>query len=172
MDQDKCESCLCNGSYSFNSDYGIQSGRGQQSQVWCRVRPGVEVLGQARGRGAFDEKFQGQRTSQEPLLFCLPPRFCPYLRASPGQGGPVPIANVGPGPQTLPVQPGVQARLAEASHLKPPSPWRRSRPSSPTRWEPLKWSWMSCGPRGAPSYRWPPTARSPQPRSAPGSPGS
>ena len=43
-------------------------GRGQQSQVWCGVRPGVEVLGQARGGCAFDEKFQGQRTSQEPLL--------------------------------------------------------------------------------------------------------
>ena len=82
-------------------------GRGQQSQVWCGVRPEVEVLGQARGGGAFDEKFQGQRTSQEPLLFCPPPRFCPYFWASPGQGDPVPIANVGPGPETLPVQPGV-----------------------------------------------------------------
>ena len=94
-------------------------GRGQQSQVWCRVRPGVEVLEQARGRGAFDEKFQRQRSSQEPLLFCLPPRFCPYFRASPRQGGPVPIASVGPGPQTLPVQPGVQARLAQAPSQKP-----------------------------------------------------
>ena len=94
-------------------------GRGQQSQICCSVRPGMEVLRQSRGHSAYEEKFQGQRTSQEPLLFCLPPRFCPYFRASPRQGGPVPIANVGPGPETLPVQPRVQARLAQAPSQKP-----------------------------------------------------
>ena len=79
----------------------------------------MEVVGQARGRDEFDEKFQGQRTSRETLLFYLPPRFCPYFPASPGQPGPVPIANVGPGPETRPVQAGVQARLAKAPPQNP-----------------------------------------------------
>lgn len=51
-------------------------------------------------------------------------------------------------------------------------PWRSSRPGSSTKWTRCRWSWTSCGRPGAPSCRCPPAARSPRPRSAPGSAGS
>ena len=44
LDQDKCESWLCNGSYSFNRYYGIQSGRGQQSHFITRDKTGLLTI--------------------------------------------------------------------------------------------------------------------------------
>jgi hypothetical protein len=45
-------------------------------------------------------------------------------------------------------------------------------PESSTTCRHWRWPWTSCGPRGEPSCQCPPAARSPPPRSAPGSPGS
>lgn len=64
--------------------------------------------------------------------------------------------------------------LSAAATCRPKSarPWRSSRPGSSTKWTRCRWSWTSCGLPGAPSCPCPPAARSPRPRSAPGSAGS
>ena len=71
MDQDKCESCLCNGSYSFNSDYGIQSGRGQQSHFITRDKTGLPTIISSKARVDTDLICLKEFTPKTTLLMKL-----------------------------------------------------------------------------------------------------